>query len=145
MEAYLADRLIKEIEADPGALRHLLDQDDDLAKEKFTLAEISKDPALVERKVREHLRSIQYHNLAKVDVLYNIALGIRILKGGNDKPSLFKAVMLRHDCVHRNGFDKDGNELNVFTKTFVQDTADLIKVFVERIEKAVRARSADPL
>jgi len=144
MEAYLADRLIKEIEADPGALRSLLDQDDDLAKEKFTLAEISKDPALVERKVREHLRSIQYHNLAKVDVLYNIALGIRILKGGNDKPSLFKAVMLRHDCVHRNGFDRDGNELNVFTKTFVQDTADLIKVFVERIEKAVRARSADP-
>ena len=50
--------------------------------------------------------------------------------------------MLRHDCVHRNGFDKDGNELKVFTKTFVQDTADLIKAFVESIEKAVQERSA---
>ncbi|RWH52861.1 MAG: hypothetical protein EOQ82_24845 [Mesorhizobium sp.] len=141
MEAYLADRLIKEIEADPDAIQRLLDRDDDLAKEKFTLAEVSKDPTLVERKVREHLRSIQYHNLAKVDVLYTIALGIRILNLAKEKPSLFKAVMLRHDCVHRNGFDKDGNELKVFTKAFVQDTADLIRAFVENIEKAVRART----
>lgn len=48
--------------------------------------------------------------------------------------------MLRHDCVHRNGFDKDGKDINVFTKAFVQDTADLIKTFVEEIEAAVRAR-----
>jgi hypothetical protein len=142
MEAYLADKLINEIGADADAFQRLIDKDDDLAREKFTLAEIAKDPALVERKVREHLRSIQYHNLAKVDVLYNIALGIRILNLAQEKPILFKAVMLRHDCVHRNGFDKDGNELKVFTKAFVQDTADLIKAFVENIEKAVRARSS---
>ena len=57
------------------AMQRLIDRNGDLAKEKFTLAEISKEPGLVERKVREHLRSILYHNLAKVDVLYNIALG----------------------------------------------------------------------
>lgn len=141
MEAYLVDRLINEIESDADAFRRLLDQDVDLSKEKFTLAEISKDPALVESKVREHLRSIQYHNLAKVDVLYNIALGIRILDLAEDRSRLFKAVMLRHDCVHRNGFHKDGNEIKVFTKAFVQDTADLIKTFVEEIEGAVRGRS----
>jgi hypothetical protein len=141
MEAYLADTLINEIGADADAFQRLIDKDDDLAREKFTLAEIAKDPPLVERKVREHLRSIQYHNLARVDVLYNIALSIRILNLAQDKPILFKAVMLRHDCIHRNGFDKDGNELKVFTKAFVQDTADLIKAFVENIEKAVRARS----
>ena len=106
-------------------MQRLIDQDDDLAKEKFTLAEISKEPGLVERKVRDHLRSILYHNLAKVDVLYNVALGVRILTLVGDKKSLFKAVLLRHDCVHRNGFDKDGNELKVFTKAFVQNTADL--------------------
>lgn len=141
MEAYLADRLINEIDADAGAFQRLLGADEDVAKEKFTLTEISKDPTLVQRKVREHLRSIQYHNLAKVDVLYSIALDIRILKLARDKPNLFKAVMLRHDCVHRNGFDKDGNELKIFTMGFVQDTADLIKTFVEGIERAVRLRA----
>jgi hypothetical protein len=130
--------------ADKAAMQRLIDQDDDLAKEKFTLTDISKDPGLVERKVREHLRYVLYHNLAKVDVLYNIGLGVRILNLTSDKSSLFKAVMLRHDCVHRNGFDKEGNELKVFTKSFVQGTADLIKVFVEDIEKAVQARSSGP-
>jgi hypothetical protein len=142
LEAYLSDTLMNEVMADKAAMKRMIDEDDDLAKEKFTLAEISKDPRLVERKVREHLRVILYHNLAKVDVLYDIALGVRILNLASDKPSLFKAVMLRHDCVHRNGFDKDGNELKVFTKAFVQGTADLIRVLVENIERAVRSRSS---
>jgi hypothetical protein len=141
MEANLGDRLIGEVEADGDAFQRLLEQDEDLLKQKFTLAEISKEPALVARKVREHLRSIQYHNLAKVEVLDNIALGIRILNFAEDKASLFKAVMLRHDCVHRNGFDKDGNELDIFTKTFVQNTSELIKAFIEAVENAIRARS----
>ena len=64
----------------------------------------------------------------------------RILNQANDKASLFKAVILRHDCVHRNGFDKDGNELKVFTKRFVQDSADQIRDFVEGIENAIRSR-----
>jgi len=141
MEAYLADRLINEIESDSHAFERLLANDEDLVKEKITLAEISKDAALVGRRVREHLRSIQYHNLAKVDALYNIALGIRILNLASDKASLFRAVVLRHDCVHRNGFDKDGNELKIFTKAFVQETADLIKALIGSIERALRARS----
>jgi len=137
MEAYLADRLINQVERDPEAFRRLLGQDEELAKEKFTLAEISRDPALVGKRVREYLRSIQYHNLAKVDVLYNIALGVRILNLITDKPRLFKAVLLRHDCVHRNGFDKEGTELRIFTKVFVQETADLIKTFIENIERSL--------
>lgn len=138
MEAYLADRLINQVERDPEAFRRLLGQDEELAKEKFTLAEISRDPALVGKRVREYLRSIQYHNLAKVDVLYNIALGVRILNLITDKPRLFKAVLLRHDCVHRNGFDKKGTELRIFTKVCVQETADLIKTFIENIERSLR-------
>jgi hypothetical protein len=136
LEAYLGDTLINAVAADMDAMQRLIDEDGELAKEKFTLAEIWKDRGLVERKVREHLRSIQYHSLARVNALYNIALRIRILNLTNDKASLFKAVTLRHDCVHRNGFDKDGNELVVFTKAFVQGTADLIKGLVESIENA---------
>ena len=97
---------------------------------------------MVERRVREYLRAILYHNLAKVDVLYNIALSIRILNLTSNKDDLFKAVKLRHDCVHRNGFDKNGNELVVFTKTFVSETANVIRSFVETIENAVRVQEA---
>ena len=140
LEAYLGDTLLNAVAADPGATQRLIDKDDELSKQKFTLTEIRGEPDLVERRVRDHLRSIIYHNLAKVDVLYDIALGIRILNLTSDKASLFAAITLRHDCVHRNGFDKDGDELSVFTRTFVQQTADLIRAFVECIEGAVRQR-----
>lgn len=138
LEAYLGDTLINAVMSDTGAIQRLIERNDDLMKERFSLVEISKEPALVERKVREYLRSILYHNLSKVDVLYDIALGIRILNESKDKASMFKAVTLRHDCVHRNGFNKDGEQLDVFTKQFVQETADLIRDFVVSIEKAVR-------
>jgi hypothetical protein len=140
LEAYLGDTLKNEVFRDLNALQRLVDQDDDLKKEKFTLAEISKDPRLIEKKVREHLRGIMYHNLARVDVLYRIALGVKILDLATDKKSLFAAVMLRHDCVHRNGADKDGHPPEVFTKTFVQQTADSIRDFVRSVEHAVAAR-----
>ncbi|WP_245478270.1 MULTISPECIES: hypothetical protein [unclassified Mesorhizobium] len=140
LEAYLGDTLLNEVMGDKAAMQRLIDQDEDLGKKKFTLSEVSKEPALVERRVREHLRSVMYHNLKKVDVLYNIALGVRILDLASDKASLFKAVLLRHDCVHRNGFDKEGKEIDVFTKAFVQETADLIKIFVEEIQNAVQGR-----
>jgi len=142
LEAYLGDTLINTVAGDADAMQRLIDGDEELSREKFTLAEIRNDPDLVGRRVREHLRAILYHNLAKVDVLYNIALGIRILNLTSNKDALFKAVKLRHDCVHRNGFDKDGNELVVFTKTFVIETADVIRSFVESIENAVRALEA---
>lgn len=142
LEAYLGDTLINAVAGDADAMQRLIDGDDELSKGKFTLAEIRKDPDLVERRVREYLRAILYHNLAKVDVLYNIALSIRILNLTSNKDDLFKAVKLRHDCVHRNGFDKNGNELVVFTKTFVSETANVIRSFVETIENAVRVQEA---
>jgi hypothetical protein len=104
------------------------------------LSEVSKDLGLVERKVRTHLLESMYYNLKKVDLLYNIGLRVRILDLAADKTSLFEAVLLLHDCVHRNGSDEEGNELDVFTKAFVQDTAYLIKAFVEAIQQAVHLR-----
>ncbi|MFY1713327.1 hypothetical protein J3366_17755 [Tritonibacter mobilis] len=140
LEAYLGDTLLNEVMRDKVAMQRLIDQDEDLGKVKLTLSDVSKDPDLVMRKVRTHLRGVMYHNLKKVDVLYNIALGIRILDLVADRANLFKAILLRHDCVHRNGFDKEGNPIDVFTKAFVQDTADMIRAFVQCIQQAVELR-----
>lgn len=138
LEAYLGDTLLNVVATDTDAMQRLIGADDELSKQKFTLAEIRAEPGLVQRRVREHLKAIVYHNLSKVDVLYNIALGIRILSLTDKKAELFQAIMLRHDCVHRNGFDKEGRELSVFTRSFVGETADIIRRLVENIERAIR-------
>lgn len=140
LEAYLGDTLLNVVASDENAMQRLIVGDDELSKQKFTLAVIREEPELVERKVREHLRTVLYHNLAKVDALYSIALGIRILSLTDKKDELFRSVMLRHDCVHRNGFGKDGLELSTFTREFVRETAEMIKSLVENIDRAIRER-----
>jgi hypothetical protein len=111
-------------------MTRLMAEDKDLAKERFSLADIAARPDLVEQTVREYLRSILYHNLAKVDFL--------------DKDRLFQAIKYRHDCVHRNGFDAEGNELTIFTRQFVQETSDLMRDFVGKIQTCIRANYPSP-
>ncbi|WOB26946.1 MULTISPECIES: hypothetical protein [Xanthomonas] len=135
LEAYLCDTLINEVKISDGSLERLIAKANELADAKFTLSEIYKSPTLVSDTAIEYLRSVLYHNLAKVDVLYKIALGFNILSLSDDISSLFKAVSLRHDCVHRNGFKKDGNQHTAFTKTYVEATGDLIFKFVEKIQR----------
>jgi integrase len=41
--------------------------------------------------------------------------------------------------VHRNGRDSQGNRLEVFTKEYVQETADMMKAMVSKVETKVYA------
>ncbi|MFK4489567.1 hypothetical protein [Bradyrhizobium sp. USDA 336] len=141
MEAYLADTLLNAVLNDDDAKSRLMSDDKDLNEQKFTISQIAAEPDIVARTIERYLRSILYHNVLKVDFLYSCALQIKILTLVSDKARLLKDIRLRHDCVHRNGFDKDGNELNVFTKDYVQATADLIMDFINKLEAAVRARA----
>ena len=137
LEAYLGDTLIKGVQAKPDALTRLVAADKDLNAEKFTLADIAGNPGLLGEKVAAYLRTILYHNLAKVDFLYRTALNVRVLGDKADNGLLLQAIKHRHDCVHRNGMDKDGNRLTVFTKAYVQRVADAMRILVDRIEAEV--------
>ena len=135
LEAYLSDTLINLVSEDGEALKKLLASDKDLSSKKFTLSEIAAGKEFVQSEVLGYLRSIVYHNIPKVRALYSIAANIDLfdLIGAN-KEKLFKAIEYRHDCVHRNGRDSQGNRLEVFTKDYVQETADMMKALVGKIE-----------
>lgn len=139
MEAYLGDTLLKNTLASPAAMSRLMQQDRELQKEKFSLAEVAAQPDLVNNKVRDYLRGIVYHDLRRVDFLYKTALDIPILCLVVDVEAMLEAIRIRHDCVHRNGANKDGEKLTIFTKPYVHQTADMINEFVEAIERKVRA------
>ena len=47
------------------------------------------------------------------------------------------AVLLRHDCVHRNGLTTDGIRLTVFTKSYVEEIAEVMRSLVDRIEREI--------
>ena len=141
MEAYLSDTILKKAKESSKIRNRLILQDKDLSKEKFTLEEIDRTSDFVKAKVLDHLTSVMYHNLKKVEVLYNIAFGFRFLDLTPNADDLFRAIILRHDCVHRNGHDKDGNKILIFSKVFVQETADKIKYLVEQIENTLNQQA----
>lgn len=141
LEAYLSDTLINAVMDEPEFQQRLITRAEELKQEKFTLEDIFNKPDLVQRTVHKYLRGVLYHNLSKVDVIYKITLGFGILNNMKDKDKMFIAVKLRHDCVHRNGRTQDGNELRIFTKKFVQSTADSIKDLVLKVqEETIKAQ-----
>lgn len=144
LEAFLADTLLNVVENDKDAFANLLAQDEELKKQKFGLAEIVKSPDLVKSKVRTHIRDVRWHNLARADVLYKIAMKFDLLAVlGEKKELLFQAVQLRHDCVHRNGFDVQGNRLDTFTKEYVASVAAIVRFLVGSVHGHIEFGDAD--
>jgi hypothetical protein len=136
LEAYLSDTLINGVLKDKAVMAKLLENDKDLEKKKFTLAQVDADPTLVTKTVQVHLRGVLYHNIPKVSALYRIAFDINLfeLLGEENKARLMQAVLYRHDCVHRNGHDTEGRKLDVFTREYVRDIAHVIGQLVDEIQ-----------
>lgn len=134
MEAYLGDTLIQTVKGSWYAADQLIAANKDLASLKFSLAEISNHYNFVGNEVGKYLRSVIYHNLPKVEILYRQALGIEIFSNTEAKGFLSRAVRHRHDCVHRNGFGENGKRLNVFTKVYIREVATEIKEMIEHVD-----------
>ena len=134
LESYLGDTLVRHVMLSQEVIERLLHREKVLKDVKIGLADIVKSPNIVRETVRAHLQSILYHNLSKVAVLYNIALKINIWPDDDVKLDLFRAVQFRHDCVHRNGRDKNGTELTVFTTAYVTEMLETMLVLVQHIE-----------
>jgi hypothetical protein len=135
LEAYLGDTLLNCILDKTEAMTRLLAADKSLKAQKFTLADIAANPNIVVEEVTAYLRSVLYHNFQRVDFLYWKALGVRVLEGV-DSDKLLKAAEYRH-CVHRNGMDKEGKRLTVFTKAYVEEIAVVMLSLVDRIEREI--------
>lgn len=145
LEAYLGDTLMRGVAADKDALQRLIETDKELLSEKVTLVEIAKNPELLKDRVKSHLRAVLYHNLQRVDFLYRTAFNIRILGSKDQNAHLLQAIKYRHDCVHRNGMDQDGNRLTVFTLQYVQESANRMKALVDRVQAELYSQAlAEP-
>ena len=139
MEAFLADTLITSVLEERPRINALLAADKEINKQNFSLRDIAADETLVERHVREYLRKIIYHNLGKVQFLYSAALDLDVKTNDEDWAHLHKAILSRHDCVHRNGYDSEGNKNASFSTRYVRETAETIKRLVDKIDSSLSA------
>lgn len=132
-EAFLGDALLLLVLEDERAVVNLVTKHKHLVEMKVTLAEIARSSSFLQDRVKAYLKSVLYHNLGLVQAIYRDALGVELLDNNAVRTGLQKAIELRHDCVHRNGRDKDGNEV-VLKTPYVLEVMELIYSFVNELQ-----------
>lgn len=125
VEAYLSSTFIeKALSAEPF-MRRLVESDPEFAKRKFTITEIFTKRENLKSDLSKYLKDLIFHDIAKVKPMYHSVLDIDF----GEIDWLFEAVALRHHCVHRAGYDKDGNEVHLnkaSIKALIQQCATLV-------------------
>lgn len=109
LEAYLSSTFIQYALSSEEHMRRLVENDPEFAKRKFTVQEIFTKREELKGDLSEYLKGLIFHDIAKVKPLYQSVLNIDF----SDVKWLFHAVQVRHHCVHRAGYDKDGNEVDL--------------------------------
>lgn len=129
MEAYLSDTLIKYVTENDEYLRKFTETYKPFKNQTFTANDIFNRMDHLKDIVKGELRELMYHNLPKIKGIFMDSMGVDI---GVIK-DLYKAVLIRHDIVHRNGKNKEGKE-HVITKENVEQLCAQVNEFIYNME-----------
>lgn len=125
-ETYLFDLIINTIHKDDKYLRRAVEDYDIFAKEKIEKKEIFKTQDTLKNDVLKELQKIVYHNLNIVIPLFKKVLLIDFSSRIKNLP---EAIQIRHDIVHRNGKDINGNIHDI--------TVDKINSLIKTVDEIV--------
>ncbi|MEM5432581.1 hypothetical protein VSR71_29445 [Cupriavidus oxalaticus] len=116
VEAYLSGTFIRTVVNSDALIRKLVETDPALGDRQFSLKEIFGKLEGLKLSVAKYLQDLIFHDLKKVKPMYASVLDIDF----GDIGWLFRAVLIRHDCVHRNGVDKEGKPTGVDKEAVVE-------------------------
>jgi uncharacterized protein (TIGR02646 family) len=128
LETYLCDAFINTVRNDKNYLRKFVESFHNFRNEKFELTELFKCYDSIEEKSVKSMLDVIYHDLPKVKGMYNDTLNVKF----PEFSAIYKAVLKRHDFVHRNGKTKNGKVHNI-SKQDVEVLCSDIAAFVENI------------
>ncbi len=131
METYLSDCFIEKIIRNKKLIPKLLELIPEYKNKKFKNLKKAYDWfENIHDNIIDDLLGISFHNLAKVKSMYEDILNIEFPK---DLGDIFRAVLKRHDIVHRNGKTKDNKELGL-TKLDLDNLIESVNEFIKNIE-----------
>lgn len=137
VEAYLSDTIIGAALADKDVQRHMLGLDG-LKGTVVSLETVLDKPNIVRDLVKTALQRMSFHNLTAVNGICKLAFKKPLLPSDNeDRALVIKSVDKRHDCVHRNGRDKDGNQHKDITQDYLRKLGVIFENMAQSLEDAM--------
>jgi len=109
IEGYLAGVFIHQVCNSEELTRKLVESDPEFSKRKLTLREIYQEKETLKVTVASYLKGLIFHDIKKIKPMYEVVLNHKF----SDLSWLFKAVEVRHHCVHRAGYNKDGERVDI--------------------------------
>jgi hypothetical protein len=140
-EGFLSSVFIKTTLGSEDLIRRLVETDSAFSNMKFSMSQIFEKRESIKETVAIYLKKLIFHDLKKVKPMYQSVLGHDL----GDISWLFKAVLKRHDCVHRAGYDKDGNQLTFSdgeAETIIQNVRVLCQSILAAVTKLDATHSA---
>ncbi len=129
MEDYLSSTLINKVLGDDEVFKIFVRTCHGLKNQRFNLSELYLKLDKIRDIVKKELLDVIYHDLPKVKGMFEDTLGIEFPEIGE----IMKIVQNRHDMIHRNGKNKEGEEIELNQKA-VKDVIDEVEIFVNSID-----------
>ena len=130
LETYLSDAFINTVMNNPHHIRQFVETSPEFQQEKVPFADVFKGVEGADEKVRNKLNSVVWHNFKNVIPMYKKTLDIEFPENMDE---YFRAVVIRHDIVHRNGKTKEGKQIPI-TQTDISDLIQSVKDLVQSID-----------
>jgi len=116
IELFLSSTIIHQVTNSEELIKKLIESDPEFGKRKFTLKDIFQEKEKLKVTVAIYLKELIFHDLNKVKPMYRSVFGIDF----GDISWLFKAILVRHDCVHRAGYSKKEEKADISVESIRQ-------------------------
>ncbi|KJY99081.1 hypothetical protein [Pseudoalteromonas ruthenica] len=135
LESFLGDTLKALITEREDFLHNAIRNVEEVSKAKYSLAELAETDLNICNLAVKHATEILFHNIPKVKKVYEQVLGVKLQL---DISKVSKITALRHDIVHRNGYSKDNEPINLNAQDLYQAIED-IREFTSSLQKQINA------
>ena len=138
LETYLSDAFYQTVIKDQSLIERLMLTTPEFTEKKYSLSEVVEWKKQTKEKVSDYLFNIVWHNLAKVRCMYRDVLQVNF---PDDSSTVYVAVVIRHDIVHRSGRTKNGKTHNL-RESDVENLFETLQTFVAAIDLQLKSRGA---
>lgn len=128
LETFLSDAFISKVMGSRDYFKAFVKSNPDFQKQKLLLSDVVEAAEEIESTVKTHLLEVLWHNLDRVSKMYQATLGVKF---PDELGDIYRAILKRHDVVHRNGKNKDGEEI------FIQKGD--VSALIEKVEQLAQA------
>lgn len=134
MEAYLGDILKREIFSRPAVKQLFVSSYEPFKKQKIHLAELYSKLSVIDAEIKDALDGLSLHKIETAKNIFSSTLLTEFPE--SSMPFLGAAVKRRHDIVHRNGKDTEG-ELLCIGHNDVTELVREVELFTRSIDRQI--------